>query len=170
YIEQMDLYRSLPQAPPPGPPAGSGSSPPNLQTSGAWLSAPYLTALQTQLSVLRCPSTSDQPFYDDNSRGVLIKGRAAASYVVVISGTITLNNNNDDGSAGAGPLGPFGFYALEHARFDGPFNQNKAYRVLDITDGVSNTAGIGERYRYVDDPGTNGHGGWGIFAVGSPHA
>jgi len=61
---------------------------------------------------MRCPSTSDQPFYDDNSRGVLVPHRAAASYVVVISGTITLNNNNDDGSAGGGPTPPFGFYPL----------------------------------------------------------
>src|SRR5262249_49384597 len=29
---------------------------------------------------------------------------------------------------------------------------------------------IGERYRYSADPGGNSHGGWGIFAIASPHA
>src|SRR5262249_934302 len=43
-------------------------------------------------------------------------------------------------------------------------------RILDIRDGTSNTAGIGERYRYNQDPGNTGHGGWGVFALGSPHA
>src|SRR5262249_24231146 len=156
YMEQMNLYKTLPQAPP--PPAAT------------WQSPPYLTALQTQLPYMLCPSTSDKPYYDDNSRGRAIPNRASASYVVVISGTIPINNNNDDGQAGAGPIGPFGFYALEHSRFDGPFNQNRPYRIRDILDGLSNTAAIGERYRYVEDPGNSGHGGWGIFAVGSPPA
>jgi prepilin-type N-terminal cleavage/methylation domain-containing protein/prepilin-type processing-associated H-X9-DG protein len=170
YIEQSPLYKTIPLVPPPGPPPGAGSNPPNLQTSTAWLSPPYLTALQTPLAVMRCPSTSDDPFYDDNSRGVLIPGRAAASYVVVISGTITNNNNNDDGSAGAGPVPPFGFYMLNHSRFTGAFNQNSRYNMASILDGTSNTAAIGERYRYSNNNGTNGHGGWGIFAIGSPDA
>jgi prepilin-type processing-associated H-X9-DG protein len=38
---------------------------------------------------------------------------------------------------------------------------------------MSNTAAIGERYRYRNDPGSegnSGHGGWGTFALGSPMA
>src|SRR5262245_34191258 len=179
HMEQNALYNSIPKGPPPPPPPGSGSSPPNLQTSMAWLSPPYLTLLQTPVKYMRCPATSDRVTYDDNSRGVLIPKRWAASYVVIINGgTIPdggtappafINNHNDDGSAG-GPNGPYGFYTLSQARLDGPFNQNTTYRSTDITDGLSNTAAISERYRYVHDPGNNGHGGWGIFALASPHA
>jgi prepilin-type N-terminal cleavage/methylation domain-containing protein/prepilin-type processing-associated H-X9-DG protein len=170
HIEQDNLYKTLPEAAPPPPPPGSGSNPPNLETSTLWLNPPYLTALQTPLHFMRCPSTSDSEFYDDNSRGVPIPKRAAASYAVVISGTITNNNHNDDGSAGSGPAGPFRFYELLSSRFNGPFNQNVRYRITQISDGSSNTAAIGERYRYHNSPGTNGHGGWGTWAIGSPHA
>jgi prepilin-type N-terminal cleavage/methylation domain-containing protein/prepilin-type processing-associated H-X9-DG protein len=171
YIEQDGLYRSVPSGPPPAPPPGSGSSPGNLATSHAWITAPYLTLLQTPLKIMRCPSTSDEPFYDDNSRGVPIPKRAAASYVVVISGTITNNSHNDDGSAGGAPLPPFGFYALMRPdRLNGPFNQNISYALTDVADGTSNTAMAGERYRYNPNPGNNGHGGWGVFALGSPYA
>ena len=170
YIDQGPLYASIPLGPPPAPPPGSGSSPPNLQTSTAWLNPPYITALRTPLPFMRCPATTDLVTYDDNSRGVLITSRAAASYAVVISGTIPINNNNDDGGAGAGPLLPWGFYELLHSRFDGSFNQNSGYKFAQIVDGTSNTAAVGERYRYVPDAGNGGHGGWGIFAIGSPHS
>jgi prepilin-type processing-associated H-X9-DG protein len=48
--------------------------------------------------------------------------------------------------------------------------------MVRVTDGLSNTAGIGERYRYynggraADPNGNNGHGGWGTFAFASPHS
>jgi prepilin-type processing-associated H-X9-DG protein/prepilin-type N-terminal cleavage/methylation domain-containing protein len=171
YIEQDALYRSVPSAPPPGPPPGSGSGAGSPDYTPAWLNPPYQTLLQTPLKLMRCPSTSDQPFYDDNSRGAPVPKRAAASYVAVISGTITNNNHNDDGSAGGPPLPPFGFYALvQTTRLNGPFNQNVSYSLSDIADGTSNTAMLGERYRYNQDPGGTGHGGWGVFAIASPHA
>jgi prepilin-type N-terminal cleavage/methylation domain-containing protein/prepilin-type processing-associated H-X9-DG protein len=172
YMEQDNLYKTIPAGPPPAPPPGSGSSPPNLQTSAAWLSPPYLTLLQTHVKIMRCPSSTDSMTYDDNSRGVPIPGRVAVSYAVVISGTVNNNNHNDDGSAG-GPVGPWGFYSLEQARLNGGFNQNTTHTFMSITDGLSNTAAIGERYRYHNGSGSqgnNGHGGWGTFAFGSPHA
>jgi prepilin-type N-terminal cleavage/methylation domain-containing protein/prepilin-type processing-associated H-X9-DG protein len=172
YIEQDNLYRTIPFAPPPVP--------------SAWQSGAYLSLLQTRLKILRCPSTTDRLGYDDNSRGIPIPNRAAASYAVVISNNITNNNHNDDGRAG-GANPPFNFETLNPGsqsvsingtsvsapRLNGPFNQNIAFPFSAITDGLSNTAGIGERYRYhngAGSEGNSGHGGWGTFAVASPHA
>jgi prepilin-type N-terminal cleavage/methylation domain-containing protein/prepilin-type processing-associated H-X9-DG protein len=183
YIEQDNLYKLVPQGPPPAPPPGSGSSPGNLETSPLWLSPPYLTLLQTKVKIMRCPSTTDQENYNDNSRGVPIPNRAASSYAVVSSNNIDNNNHNDDGS-GSGSTPPYGFPSLTSGtntrtingvsirvlRLNGPFNQNAGVAFTAISDGTSNTAGIGERYRYVHDAGTNGHGGWGTFPFASPYA
>jgi|SoiMethySBSTD1v2_1073268.scaffolds.fasta_scaffold735807_1 prepilin-type N-terminal cleavage/methylation domain-containing protein/prepilin-type processing-associated H-X9-DG protein len=172
YIEQDNLYRSIPFAPPPPPPD--------------WQSGPYLALLQTRVKIMRCPSTSDRVSYDDNSRGIAIPNRAPASYAVVISNNIDNNNHNDDGKAG-GKNPPFDFNSLMPGnntrvingvsitvpRLNGPFAQNEGYSFAAITDGLSNTAGIGERYRYRNDAGSegnSGHGGWGTFSWASPHA
>jgi prepilin-type N-terminal cleavage/methylation domain-containing protein/prepilin-type processing-associated H-X9-DG protein len=176
YIEQDNIYKSIPPGPPPGPPPGTGNPGVNLASSQAWLNPPFLTALQTSLKVMRCPSTSDKQHYDDNSRNVPIPGRASASYGVVMSGSIgnpagprpgELSSHMDDGNPGA-LNGPYGFAELVHARYDGPFNQNTTYRILDIVDGTSNTAAIGERYRLNEDRGTADFG-WGYFAIGTAH-
>src|SRR5438045_702915 len=81
YIEQQNVFSIIPFAPPPPPPD--------------WQSGAYLTLLQTRIKIMRCPSTSDRLQYDDNSRGIFIPNRAAASYAVVISNNITNNNYND---------------------------------------------------------------------------
>jgi prepilin-type N-terminal cleavage/methylation domain-containing protein/prepilin-type processing-associated H-X9-DG protein len=172
YVEQDNVYKTIPQGPPPAPPPGTGSNPANLQTSTAWMAPPYTTLMQTQLKIFRCPATSDNLTYDDRSRGVLVPARAAASYAVVISGTITNNSHNDDGSAG-GPTPPYNYCELSHSRLGGPFGQNARYNFSSILDGLSNTAAVGERYRYHNSTGSegnNGHGGWGTFALGSPSA
>src|SRR5262249_35694337 len=49
HLEQDNLYKLIPQGPPPAPPPGSGSAPANLATSPAWLSPPYLTVMQTPI-------------------------------------------------------------------------------------------------------------------------
>jgi prepilin-type processing-associated H-X9-DG protein len=143
--------------------------------------------LQTKIKIMRCPSTTDAESYDDNSRGVLIPGRAPASYAVVSSNNITNNNHNDDGRAG-GAVPPFGFTSQVSGtqtvsvngvsitgirRLNGPFLQNERFSIVAIIDGTSNTAAIGERYRYHNGPGSegnSGHGGWGTWACASPHA
>jgi prepilin-type N-terminal cleavage/methylation domain-containing protein/prepilin-type processing-associated H-X9-DG protein len=173
YLEQDNVFKMIPFGPPPTP--------------TTWQSGQYLALLQTKIKIMRCPSTSDLPSYNDNSRGIAIPSRAPASYAVVISNNITNNNYNDDGKAG-NTVEPFGFRTLESGtnsvvvngvtytgipRLNGPFNQNVAFSFAEIPDGLSNTAGIGERYRYRNDPGSEGnagHGGWGTFSLASPFA
>jgi len=155
FIEQDNLYKSIP-----------------LVLNPNWTTGPYVAALQTHLKIFRCPSTSDSLVYDDTYNSATVKQRYAVSYGVVISGSIgnpsTTRANEqasylDDGSPGAAN-GPFNFPMLDHARFDGPFNQNVTYRFTDISDGLSNTAAIGERYR------TDTAGGWAYWAIGDPDA
>jgi prepilin-type processing-associated H-X9-DG protein len=63
------------------------------------------------------------------------------------------------------PVSPF-----VGSQYDGPFNQNVAYKFEDMVDGTSNTAAIGERYRTDQSNGDANTGGWGYWAVGAGDA
>ena len=169
YVEQDNVYKLVPFEPPPTPPT--------------WQSGAYLALLQTKLKVMRCPSTTDSETYNDNSRGVAIPNRAAASYAVVSSNNITNNNHNDDGGLG-GQSRFFGFFTLisgtQTVRVDGvdiPASVGSTARSPRTRGGDRRLRRTTTRPRSASDIGitmgrgarASGHGGWGTFAVGSPH-
>jgi len=166
YMEQDPLSKSIPFV--------KNGFDPAVSTNYA----PYQAAMQAQIKIMRCPTTSDELTYDDNSRGVLVPQRYAISYGVVISGSVgnpsttrsgEQSSHMDDGNPGS-PHGPFNFPELVAGRFDGPFNQNVTRSFADMVDGTSNTAMIGERDRTEQSNGGATTGGWGYWAVGAADA
>jgi prepilin-type N-terminal cleavage/methylation domain-containing protein/prepilin-type processing-associated H-X9-DG protein len=141
HVEQTALFQSIPITLPPD------------FTNAATLNAP-----QVAISTYRCPSSTDQETYTSTENGVTFPARRAASYGVVASGSLgnptagpagsyygpgENDNYMDDGSnGGSGTFGP----RLNHPRFDGVFNQGSETTMVGITDGTSNTVGVGERY------------------------
>jgi prepilin-type N-terminal cleavage/methylation domain-containing protein len=124
YMDQAGLYNSL-----------------TFGADAGWSVAgsPNLAARQITLPGMRCPSAPDDRFYNDDGA----TSRAAVNYGVVMSGSMgnpvhaksgESKHHMDDGIPG-------------DTRFDGPFLQNSAYTTGSMTDGVSNTVGIGERCR-----------------------
>jgi prepilin-type N-terminal cleavage/methylation domain-containing protein/prepilin-type processing-associated H-X9-DG protein len=118
-----------------------------------WTSGPYLAATQLPLPIYRCPSTTDEMFYNEG-----VSGRAACSYGVNVSGSVGNpsfaranedGTNLDDGAPGGVTftINNTPYPQLVHPRFDGVFCQNTQRRVGDISDGTSNTIGIAERFR-----------------------
>ena len=159
-----------------------------LVTTPVWTRGNYLAACEAQLSVFRCPSSSDDLTY--NSGG--IPERFAISYAVVGSGSIgnpyaaNIPGNGgagecilhmDDGTwQNTGGFKNWGMYNDLFYRRDGAFNQNTITQLTQVTDGTSNTVAAGERVRLLKDPNLfpdneYGHGDeYGTWAMGTTWA
>ncbi|WP_020470958.1 DUF1559 domain-containing protein [Zavarzinella formosa] len=160
YMEQTALFQNAP-----------------LSATPDWTTGNYLVACQTNVPGFRCPSSSDQLTYA--SQG--INSRVAISYAAVQSGDVGNPSSPagaggewmahmDDGVAGSGfNIGPNSYYY----RYSGAFGFNSKTTMASITDGTSNTVGISERYRILEIPDgyTNsaGAGALGTWAMGTPN-
>ncbi len=166
YLEQEPLFSSIP-----------------LQQFPDWTKGAYLTAVQTQLSVLRCPITRDQINYTTTSGGI-IPNRYAISYAVNGSGSIGNPASvqgapecplyMDDGTwTPTGAYNNWGWYTDTPWRRDGAFYQNSMVKLPQVTDGLSNTVAAGERLRLITNPAwypenEYGHGDeYGTWAIGT---
>jgi prepilin-type N-terminal cleavage/methylation domain-containing protein len=166
YLEQSALFDSIPFVPNPN-----------------WTTGNYLLAVQTQLPVFRCPSSSDDLSYSTTSGGV-IANRFAISYALNGSGSI----GNPASPSGAGecilhmddgtwvPSGGFngwGLYTGTSYRRDGAFHQNSITKLTQVLDGASNTVAAGERIRLITKPSLYpeneyGHGDeYGTWSLGT---
>jgi prepilin-type N-terminal cleavage/methylation domain-containing protein/prepilin-type processing-associated H-X9-DG protein len=158
YIEQDALAHSIP-----------------LVQYPNWSKADYAAAAQTHLSILRCPATTDDETYRTSSGGNIFN-RYAISYAAVASGSLgnptslwgaseTAYNLDDGRYEANGGFNSWGIFAGTAFRRDGPFYQNSMVRLLQVTNGTSNVAAVGERVRLITDPAgypmkNNEYGTW----------
>jgi len=166
YLEQEPLFNSIPFVQFPN-----------------WTAGNYLAAVQTQLPVFRCPSTTDLLAYTTTSGGT-IPNRAAISYALNGSGSIGNPASllgapecplyMDDGAwTQTGGFNGWGEYTDTPFRRDGAFYQNSMIRLSQVTDGTSNTVAGGERVRLITNPALYpeneyGHGDeYGTWALGT---
>ncbi|WP_439631878.1 DUF1559 domain-containing protein [Gemmata sp.] len=134
----------------------------------------YQSLAEAQVSMFRCPSTTDQPTY--NSQG--IAARYAISYAANQTGDVGPDSVNGGGSEWAAHMddnlsGANGSFNIRGSgnlyRFNGAFGFNTETKMSSITDGTSNTLGVSERYRVSESfDGYTANGG-GTWAMGSPN-
>ena len=166
YIEQQNVYNSI-----------------TLVASPVWADgANFQAACQAQFKTLRCPATTDQLTYNSQ----FIGARFPISYAAVQTGDVGNPASTYAGAAAEWTAhlddsawtasGGFNNYSLPTTflyRFNGVFSVNSKTTIANITDGTSNTAGIGERYQYLTkfDAYTvsAGPGSYGTWAMGSPN-
>jgi prepilin-type N-terminal cleavage/methylation domain-containing protein len=92
-------------------------------------------ARSTTVSTYRCPSDTWSEPVSVWPRTIGIHDLAAASYVGVLGGA---------DPSGNGPTGSY-LARYEEPNFNGMFHRNRAIKHAEITDGTSNTVGLGER-------------------------
>jgi len=145
HVEQGALFESIP-----------------FMSYPNWTTGNYLLAVQAQLAVFRCPSSSDERTYSTTNGGN-IPNRFAISYALNGSGSIgnPASPNGagecmlhmDDGTwVPGGGFNGWGLYTGTPHRRDGAFHQNSITQLRKVLDGTSNTVAAGERVRLITKP------------------
>jgi hypothetical protein len=140
-----------------------------------WSRGNYTLAAQAQLSVFRCPASTDDRTYRTSSGGNIFN-RAAINYAAVTSGSLsnpaslwgageTIYNCDDGKYVYSGGFNNWGSFQGTRFRRDGAFYQNSMVTFLQVTKGTSNVVAIGERVRLITDPAgypkqNNEYGTW----------
>ncbi len=112
-----------------------------------WNSGANGTACSTLIPAFKCPSSTDQAAYNEDGNAT----RQASNYAVVMSGVL----GNPAGAKAGENQNHMDDNFPNDSRYDGAFNQNSYFSSRDITDGMSNTVGVGERHR---NGGRTGYG------------
>jgi prepilin-type N-terminal cleavage/methylation domain-containing protein/prepilin-type processing-associated H-X9-DG protein len=160
YIEQSTVSQSIPLAQLPN-----------------WSQGNYLVAAQAQMSIFRCPSSTDELTYRTSSGGNIFN-RYAISYAAVTSGSLgnpaslwgaaeTMDNSDDGKYVFVGGFNNWGLFQGTRWRRTGAFYQNSMIRITDVLTGTSNIVAVGERVRFITDPTTyprqnNEYGTWAV--------
>ena len=167
YLEQDDLFKSIP-----------------LVEQPDWSTGNYTFAAQAQLSVFRCPASTDQDAYHTSSGGNIFN-RYAISYAAVASGSLgnpaslwgaaeTIYNCDDGIYVDSGGFNNWGTFQGTGFRRDGAFYQNSMVTLLQVTNGTSNVVAVGERVRLITDPASypqhnNEYGTWAMGTNWAQH-
>jgi prepilin-type N-terminal cleavage/methylation domain-containing protein len=134
--------------------------------NAGWNAGNNLTARRAQLAGFQCPSAPDRRTYDYDST----TGLATYNYGVVMSGSI----GNPVSRSGENKHYMDDNYPGDSVRHNGAFNQNTAFSTRDLSDGTSNTLGVGERYRSAATDADNNtyrrYGGIGTENAQDEHA
>jgi hypothetical protein len=145
YVEQTALFQSIP-----------------LVQAPNWSQGNYTLAAQTQLSIFRCPASTDELAYRTTAGGNIFN-RYAINYAAVTSGSLsnpaslwgageTISNCDDGKYVFPGGFNNWGTFQGTRFRRDGAFYQNSMVTFSQVTKGTSNVVAVGERVRLITDP------------------
>ena len=167
YVEQNALFEGAP-----------------VEKYPNWSQGNYLVAAQAQLSVFRCPASTDALTYTTTCNGV-IPNRFAISYAAVTSGNLgnpasiwgageTMYYNDVGTYQNYGGFNNWATFTNTGHRRDGPFYLNSAVKLENISAGTSNVVGVGERIRALTNPALypqqfNEYGTWAMGSNYSEH-